>query len=168
MRICVSDIPDEGLRLVEPEAIGPVFSEDGWTLDRVDLSIERQGGEVAVAGTLGVTARLACSRCLEPLSATVAPDVDLRLRPGPPARHEELELGPDDLEVDFYREDTLDVASLIRSEAELALPMKPLCSPECRGLCPTCGANRNLVPCACQTRRTDPRLAPLEALRRRD
>jgi uncharacterized protein len=168
MRIVVSDIPDEGLRLSEPGAIGPVFSEDGWTLDRVDLAIARRDGEVTVAGMFGVTARLTCGRCLEPLSATVAPEVDLCLRPCPTARHEELELRPDDLEIDFYREDTLDVAGLIRSEVELALPMKPLCSPQCRGLCPACGANRNLAPCACESRRTDSRFAALEALRRRD
>jgi uncharacterized protein len=167
MRIAVSDIPDEGLRLQEPDAIGPVFGEDGFTLDRVDLSVTRRSGEVVVAGAFGVTARLTCSRCLEPLSTTVAPEVDLCLRPCPTARHEEVELGPDDLEIDFYREDTLDVAGLIRSEVELALPMKPLCTPECRGLCPACGANRNLTPCACDTRRTDPRLAALEALRHR-
>jgi uncharacterized protein len=167
MRIAVSDIPDEGLRLQEPAAIGPVFSEDGFSLDRVDLSVTRRSGEVAVTGVFGVTARLTCSRCLEPLSTTIAPEVDLCLRPCPTARHEEVELGPDDLEIDFYREDTLDVAGLIRSEAELALPMKPLCTPECRGLCPACGANRNNTPCACDTRRTDPRLAALEALRHR-
>jgi uncharacterized protein len=165
MRIYVPDIAEEGLRLREPAALGPVFTEEGFTLEGVDLLVMRRGAEVEVAGTFSVTARLACSRCLEPVSSTVAPDVDLRLRPCPPARHEEVELGPDDLEIDFYREDTLDLGGLIRSEAQLALPMKPLCGPECRGLCPKCGANRNLTPCACETRRTDPRLAVLEAFR---
>jgi uncharacterized protein len=167
MRVRVSDIPDEGIRLQEPADLGEVFSEDGWTLDRVDLSIERRGGEVVVAGSLGVTARLTCSRCLESLTATVAPEVDLCLQPCPTA-HEEVELGRGDLEVDFYREDTLDVAGLVRSEAELALPMKPLCRADCRGLCPTCGANRNLTSCGCGAPRIHPRLAPLEALKRRD
>jgi uncharacterized protein len=166
MRLRVSDIPDEGIRLQEPADLGEVFVEDGWTLDRVDLSIARRGGEVAVAGSFGVTARLTCSRCLEPLSATVAPEVDLCLQPCPTA-HEEVELGRDDLEVDFYREDTLDVAGLVRSEAELALPMKPLCRADCQGLCPTCGTNRNLTSCGCEARPIDPRLAPLEALKSR-
>jgi DUF177 domain-containing protein len=92
--------------------------------------------------------------------------VDLLLVPHPTGRQGQIELAPDDLEVDFYQADVLDVAGLLRSETDLALPMKPLCRPECRGLCPVCGGNRNLTECRCETRVTDPRLAPLEALRR--
>jgi uncharacterized protein len=44
--------------------------------------------------------------------------------------------------------------------------MKPLCRADCRGLCPVCGGNKNVTECRCETRGTDPRLAPLEALRR--
>jgi uncharacterized protein len=77
-----------------------------------------------------------------------------------------VELGVDDLEVDFYTGDTLDVGSLLRSETDLALPMKPLCRADCRGLCPACGGNRNATDCGCGSRPADPRLAPLEALKR--
>jgi uncharacterized protein len=167
LKVRVSDIPDEGIRLQEPALLGRVFEEAGWTLERVDLLVERREGKVTVAGSFGLTARLACSRCLEPMAATLAPEVDLALQPCPTARHEEAELGPDDLEIDFYREDTLDLAGLVRSETELALPMKPLCRADCRGLCPMCGADRNLAACGCEARRVDPRLAPLEALKRR-
>lgn len=167
MIVRISEIPDEGLRVTSPGDVGAVFTDDGWTLDAVDLLVERRSGEVAVSGQYHATARLACSRCLEPLVTEVAPDVDLHLFPSPASRHEEVELGPDDLEVDFYQGDTLDVAGLLRSETLLALPMKPLCRAECRGLCPVCGGNKNLTPCACETRTVDPRLAPLEALRRR-
>jgi uncharacterized protein len=166
MIVRIPDIPDEGLRLDSPAALGPVFADDGWSLDGLDLGIERRGADVVVTGSFRATARLACSRCLEPLTTRVGPDVDLHLVPAPNLRHEEVELGPDDLEVDFYQGETLDVAGLLRSEMALALPMKPLCTPDCRGLCPVCGANRNTTSCGCQVREVDPRLAPLEALRR--
>jgi uncharacterized protein len=166
MQIRVSEIPDEGLRLVEPAAVGPVYPDPAWTLDALALQIERQGTTVMVSGGFEATAHLACGRCLEPLTVHVGPSVDLELVPQPTGRHGEVELGRDDLQVDFYVGDLLDVAGLLRSETDLALPMKPLCRAECRGLCPVCGGNRNVTECRCQTRGTDPRLAPLEALRR--
>lgn len=167
MVIRISEIPDEGVRVDSPADLPGVLPEAGWNLDRVGLLIERRGQEVAVSGSFEATARLECSRCLEPLVTRVVPDVDLHLLPSPGVRHEEVELGLDDLEVDFYQGDLLDVEGLLRGEMHLALPVKPLCRAECRGLCPLCGGNRNLNPCACETRGVDPRLAPLEALRRR-
>ena len=166
MQIRVSEIPDEGLRLLDPAAIGGVYSEPGWSLDAVDLTVERQAEKVAITGGFQATVHLACSRCLEPLVTQIEPEVDLELVPQPSSRHGQTELGRDDLEVDFYQGDVLDVGGLLRSETDLALPMKPLCRPECRGLCPICGGNRNVTECRCETREIDPRLAPLEALRR--
>jgi uncharacterized protein len=166
MQIRVSEIPDDGLRLLDPAALGGVYPDPAWTLDAVDLSIERREEKVAIAGRFEATAQLACSRCLEPFVAHVEPGVDLQLVPQPRGRHGQVELGRDDLEVDFYQGEVLDVAGLLRSETALALPMKSLCRPECRGLCPVCGGNKNVTECRCEPRGTDPRLAPLEALRR--
>jgi uncharacterized protein len=166
MRIRVSEIPDEGLRIESTAGLVGVFPEEGWALDSVALFVERRGDEVVVTGRFEAGACLACSRCLEKLETRVAPTVDLHLIPEPRRGHEEVELGPDDLEVDFYRGDTLDIGSLLEGETHLALPMKPLCRTDCGGLCPVCGGNRNVNRCACETPRVDPRLAPLEELRR--
>jgi uncharacterized protein len=165
MIVRVSEIPDEGLRVDSPVDLGAVFAEEGWSLDAVGLFVERRGADVLVTGSFAATARLQCSRCLEPLVSRVGPEVDVQLVPAPSA-HEQVELGPDDLELDFYRDDTFDLSGLLRSEMDLALPMKALCRPDCRGLCPVCGVNRNTASCSCEVRSTDPRLAPLEALRR--
>lgn len=167
MIVRVSEIPDEGIQVGSPADLREVFPEEGWTLDDVDLGIARRGTEVAVTGNFRATARFSCSRCLEPFVARIAPDVDLHLVPSPATRQERVELGLDDLELDFYVGDTVDVGRLLRSETQLALPMKPLCRPECRGLCPVCGGNRNLTACTCEARGVDPRLAPLAELRRR-
>lgn len=166
MVIRISEIPDEGVRVESVDDLAGLFPEEGWTLDRVSLWIERRAREVVVTGGFEATARQSCSRCLEPVAAHVEPQMDLHLVPSPRARHEEAELSLDDLEVDFYQGDLLDVGGLVRGETHLALPMKPLCRPDCRGLCPVCGGNRNVSPCACERRAVDPRLAPLEALRR--
>lgn len=166
MHIRVSDIPDEGLDLLDAGALGAVFSEAAWTLDALSLRIERHGQTVEVTGRFEATAVLACGRCLDPVVVRVGPGVDLHLLPQPRGRHGEVKLGREDLEVDFYQGDVLDVGGLLRSETDLALPMRPLCRPDCRGLCPVCGGNRNATDCRCDARAPDPRLAPLEALRR--
>ncbi len=81
-----------------------------------------------------------------------------------PATKDSVELGADDLDVDFYVDDQLDLNRVVETETTLALPMKPLCREDCRGLCPACGGNRNLVACACAGRAPDPRLAALRDL----
>lgn len=171
MLVRVSEIPEEGLRVESQADLAGVFPEEGWSLDGVGLMVERNGTEVSVAGTFRVTARLPCSRCLEPLASAIAQEVNLHLLPSSGlaagAHRQKVELGVDDLEVDFYQGDILDVGRLLRSETHLALPMKPLCRSDCAGLCPVCGGNRNLTVCECGGRRIDPRLAPLEALKRR-
>ncbi len=58
----------------------------------------------------------------------------------------------------------LDIASLAWQEFSLALPVKPLCDPACKGLCPWCGVNRNLGSCSCAAEEGDPRLAVLRSL----
>jgi len=166
MQIRVSEIPDDGLRLVDPASLGGVYPDPGWALHGVDLLVEREGDKVSITGRFEATAQLACSRCLEPIMTHVEPTVDLQVEPAPSGRHGHTELGRDDLEVDFYRGDILDVGELLRSETSLALPMKPLCRADCRGLCPVCGGNKNVTECRCETRGIDPRLAPLEVLRR--
>ena len=53
------------------------------------------------------------------------------------------------------------LAALAWEEFLLAMPMKPLCEPGCKGLCPQCGINRNSASCSWETDAADPRRAPL-------
>lgn len=59
----------------------------------------------------------------------------------------------------------LDVSAFLWEEFSLALPVKPLCSPNCRGVCPVCGKNLNEGPCGCRSDKGDPRLAALRNLK---
>jgi uncharacterized protein len=59
----------------------------------------------------------------------------------------------------------LDLAALCVEEFILALPVKALCRPDCKGLCPECGVNRNVTACACGERKGDPRLVVLRNVR---
>jgi uncharacterized protein len=163
MIVRVPDIPTEGLTVTDVAAFRPLYRDPAWRLAGVNLRLERDGVEVFVTGDFQAKVSQACGRCLEPTAVDVSVPVDLRLVPRP-ATADSVELAADDLDVDFYTGDELEVGALIETETTLALPMKALCREGCQGLCPVCGANRNVTRCACPERAPDPRLAVLKDL----
>ncbi len=60
--------------------------------------------------------------------------------------------------------DHVDLEPVVRDAVMLAMPLNPLCMPDCRGLCPSCGANRNEIDCGHRAERTDLRWEPLRRL----
>jgi len=108
---------------------------------------------------------LTCSRCLEPFQLPVDGAFDLRFLPASElAQGDEQEVQEEDLDTSYYRDDQIDLNELLREQFYLALPMKPLCRDECKGLCPQCGTNWNTGACTCTTEWEDPRLAALKGL----
>jgi uncharacterized protein len=92
---------------------------------------------------------------------------DLRYEPQPESGGEaERELGDEDFGAAYYSGDEIDLQQLIQERIYLALSMKPLCSEDCKGLCPVCGTNLNRGTCACDTHWEDPRLTALKALKK--
>jgi uncharacterized protein len=166
MIIRVSELPDDGLDIDERALAASPYADPAWHLDRLQLRLDKDGDEVDVRGQIRATVPQTCGRCAEGIQSQVTADVDLRFAPRP-SRADDAELGRDDLDTDFYADDQIDLGRVIETETTLALAMKPLCDPACRGLCPVCGANRNLNPCACSERAPDPRLAVLKTLTER-
>lgn len=164
MVIRVSEIPEEGRTIDGVEECPRPFQDPNWALEALSLFVEKDRDDVLVRGRIRSRVPLTCSRCLESFPMTVEADMDVRVAPRPQGRGEEVELSTDDLEVDFYAENLLDLDRLIETETTLRLPMKPLCREECRGLCPVCGGNRNQNPCACQVTHPDLRLQALKVL----
>jgi len=119
----------------------------------VDLVLERVPEGIVVRGTLTATWGAACSRCLEPVSGEISVHVD-----------ELFETEP--LEGETYKldEDVIDLEPMVRDALLLELPLAPLCTPDCAGLCATCGANKNVTQCDCVTQEIDPRWAALRSL----
>jgi uncharacterized protein len=129
------------------------------------LDVHREGDVYLVTGRVDTRLALECGRCLEPFEIPVASTFELRYLPfDDNAGEGEREIAEDDLTTAFYQDQTLDLGALMREQIQLALPMKPLCSDACAGLCAECGANLNVTTCACAPKWEDPRLAGLKSL----
>jgi uncharacterized protein len=132
----------------------------------LSMDIEKSGGHTfRVHGRLTTTLELECGRCLESFVLPVASTFDLRYLPADANQGEgEHEIADEDLDAVYYREGSLDVIDLMREQFQLVLPMKPLCTEGCQGLCPECGTNLNRTQCGCSPKWEDPRLAALKGL----
>jgi uncharacterized protein len=89
----------------------------------------------------------------------VAADFDLLLEPGPEPVIPEEELTAEELDLDFYQGDVIDLEKYLREQILLMVPLKPLCAETCKGLCPRCGADLNHEPCRCEAEQTTSPLA---------
>jgi uncharacterized protein len=131
----------------------------------VNAVAELVGAEIRIQGRLETRLEAACDRCLGPVEIAVARDFDLVYRSVKTiAREEEIEIPKDELEVGFYHGEGIALADVLTEQVILSLPMKIICRPECLGLCPTCGANRNHETCGCPPAEEDSPFASLRGL----
>jgi uncharacterized protein len=157
-------------QVYDPEQLG-TFDDAFRVAGPVTLAFDiyKDKDQFRLVGSVQTTLELPCSRCLEAFTWPVDSSFDLRYQPHARNTGEgEREIEEDDLTTAFYENETIDLGQLMREQFYLALPMKPLCRDECKGLCPTCGTNWNKGACDCTNQWEDPRLAALKlkALRR--
>jgi DUF177 domain-containing protein len=148
---------------------------EGPSRERIDDVVAHLVGSVVPSGKgaelsarIEATVLLQCGRCLEIFPWTVRADVDLDV-----VRKETD--GESSQDVAVEEADTVLIApqghigleELATEQLYLNLPLKPICGLDCRGLCPRCGANRNVAPCGCKSEDLDPRLAPLLPFRKK-
>ena len=167
MFIDVYKLGDEGLRFDQTVDL-PDAGDDRDELARVERA-RLQG--TAARGERGVDLDaqleadlvLACSRCLEPFENSFSVGFHLTIVPdGVEFGVGEAEMSPQDAALFYAPEGKADLRVIAAEQIQLNLPLKPICGADCRGLCPTCGANRNRIECGCRNEEIDPRLAPLQ------
>ena len=107
-----------------------------------------------VEGTGSVGICMPCSRCLEPVELSV--DFKLNEKFGNNAG--------DDEEIETFSGDSIDLSSAVMRNILAVMPMKVVCSDDCKGLCPVCGQNLNVKDCGCDTTYVDPRFESLRSL----
>jgi uncharacterized protein len=123
----------------------------------VRLSLESTLDGIEVAGAVTVPWADECRRCLRAVVGVATADVH--------ELFQERVVDPDAFEIEG---DQLDLAPMVRELVLLELPDAPLCRPDCAGICPVCGADRNEAPCDCDTTVRDERWAALDQLRTDD
>jgi uncharacterized protein len=133
---------------------------------QVTATAELLDGQIRITGELETKIELVCARCLEPVVEDVNRAFDLFYRPvAKDLKPKEDRLKDDDTEIGFFEGEGLFLADVLKEQVLLALPLKVICRSDCRGLCPSCGANLNHEECRCETHATDARMAPLARLK---
>ena len=122
---------------------------------RVSGAVRNMAGALSLEGTAETTLELVCDRCLKPFSQDLALPVSTLLA-------EELEDEEND-EIVLLQDGAADLDEIFTPALVLSMDAKHLCSEDCKGLCPTCGADLNLGPCQCR-KEPDPRFAALAQL----
>ena len=132
---------------------------------RVAGRIQQSDSKVAVKGEVSAELQLECDRCLKSLFIPVTGAFEVEyVTPDIYRAGEAAELLDEDLSLSVFDGEVVDIDELVREQLLLALPAQVLCREECKGLCPECGADRNLADCKCQEAEIDPRWAGLKEI----
>ena len=164
-QIPIAEIPEEGLPLS--------YSEDPAELDlavsgvcflqpiAVDLILVKAAQAISATGRVKTSVTCECVRCLSrllvPLDVPVATQFLPALPLLPPGEYQMPSEAAEDY---YYQDDVVVLDDLVRQEVILAVPFRPQCRADCRGLCPQCGQDLNVGTCACAPP-PDPRWAAL-------
>lgn len=175
MRIRIDEIPESGRFLHfhwdEDRLTQFLPEEDPFELKlmrpvNVDLFIEKHPEHIRIEGSIKGMLQVNCHRCLSPSPWPLDEKVDVFLvEKGEEPEEEEVELQAEEMDYEFFDGEVIDIDHLVAEQIFLALPFKVLCSENCLGLCPRCGANLNDEPCRCERNMKDSPFAALERLK---
>ena len=161
MYIRVTEIPGGGLDvfaakgrvsipvILEGMNLSPLTS---LLLTSADLTLSVEDGDIFAEGSFEAEGEAVCDRCSDPVPARFGKSFHTVLVP----RGNELsgsgpiELRAEDLEVGYYDGKGVEVNDIFWEQVALELPVKVVCSEECKGICPMCGVNRNRESCFCE------------------
>lgn len=171
--VALYDIPPQGAHMVvdDPAIFDAPIAEFGMECRitaplRAEYDLTPMDGGCLVRGLLTGAVVLPCDRCAEDCPAGILHTIET-FAPYPGEDGEAPDPGADDAGHHVRIENNvpvLDLAALTWEEFVVALPHRPLCTPECKGLCVQCGANLNTTTCDCVDTSADPRFAALRSL----
>ncbi len=118
---------------------------------QVVIKAIREFDHYRVQGNVTVPVQLICSRCLSGFDYLISSDFVIFFSEGSVAKEDEdeVELGELDLVSSVFSGTEIDLMPEISEQIILDIPIKPLCSETCRGLCPSCGSDLNKATCDC-------------------
>lgn len=134
-----------------------------------DVKVTRLSEGLLVQGDVEAAVQMECSRCLDPLSVQVDARLEEQFQPivdvltGMPVHREDVAEGDESFRIDVNH--MMDLTEPVRQAMLVALPMKPLCRDDCKGICPECGSNLNDVNCGHTGEVADDRWSGLRQLK---
>lgn len=163
MIIKLSNFSDGIHQLVFDEPVATIGLNEPFIGNvHLDVKMDKSHSQVVLNGLLKLEARLVCDRCGEEYTTDLVNDFQVTyLFNKQPGEAEVLNLyyiSPDTDKIDLIN-DVIDFA-------QLAIPMKNLCSEDCKGLCPKCGTNLNIGECKCAPDESESIWAPLKKLKK--
>jgi uncharacterized protein len=152
MVIKINDIPPEGLTLEFSRKLDLFDTGSESTSFTAVLSIKPiRGGNLHISGRIRSEPLLECSRCLKSFAWAIDTALDIDLVPlsslGTAPEHE---LAGGELDMEFYQGDEIEPLDFVKEQMLISVPMVPLHSPDCKGLCPVCGTDLNSADCGCR------------------
>jgi uncharacterized protein len=116
----------------------------------IHITVAKEYDHIRVNGRVETSLRLNCARCLAEFQTDINSLFTIfYMRAAGLPLDEDVELAEEDMISATYEGDEIDFTTEIAEQILLAIPFKPLCSEDCRGLCPSCGAELNVTECAC-------------------
>ncbi len=133
-------------RKVQPAALSSARVKEGW----IEVRLLKKG-DLEITGEFSFEVKMQCSRCLEEFVFRKRVSIfNFLIERSKVEFAPEMELSSDDLIVDFYEGEEVDIFPVFRDALILAIPISPVCEPDCKGLCPYCGFNLNKGPHECK------------------
>jgi DUF177 domain-containing protein len=160
MLVDIDRLPKEGLHVARDfEFLSlDLVDENAVFLEpaHADISVRLVGEEILVRGEIRARLSFVCSRCLTPFEFPVASKFDLVYLP------EELdnlaeELSDEKIDQMYYSGRQLDLRAVVLEQLNLTFPAKPLCTPNCEGICAVCGEIIRDAKCSCVVKESGPR-----------
>ena len=129
------------------------------------VKLVKTGDNIFVTGRLTTIIKLPCTRCLEPVQAPITVDIEETFSPVVDIFSGKKLAPPNnaDAAILLTEHHLLDLTEVVRQGLFLSRPSRILCRPDCRGLCPVCGQNKNQADCNCRANHVDARWAGLLA-----
>jgi len=176
LKIRVDDIKEKPLVLAEeadadtfPPLGALVESGEAVILEPVSVHVraQREYDHIRVNAEASTRMKVTCSRCLTDFDTAVKTSFTIFYRKGDPGTpsEDEVELAEVDLIAASYQGDEIDLDPEIGDQVVMEIPIKPLCSDACRGLCTVCGADLNKGECGCSRESGDLRFTALKNLK---
>ncbi len=153
-KVSIKDIPPEGLTLSYEDMPGLLMDQTECSANgpiKANVTIRNKGKKIELYGSIEASLRLRCHRCLNYYINQIIERFHYIFMESPKwHKDEDIQLDKEDIEISYYTDDYIDLSGIFREQILLQLPMRQLCTEDCKGLCPGCGADLNTESCRCQ------------------